>query len=162
MRWDTGRGLVDDRPEGVLTELRNLGARTRSLRNGATAKDPHHELFEESVCEPAGIEALLDFDVVFSCADRPWARHVLNTVAYSDLIPVVEGGLRLDPLPGGGMRNAIWRSEVVGAGRPCLVCVGQYDPAHVQLERDGSLDDPTYNRVVGRRFEPSGTLGGSP
>jgi len=116
----------------------------RILRHAATAEMPEHELFEASVCEPAGLEALLDFDVIFSCTDRPWPRHVLNTVAYSDLIPVVDGGLRLDPLPAGGLRNAVWRSQVVTDGRPCLVCVGQYDPAHVQVERDGSLDNPTY------------------
>jgi hypothetical protein len=116
----------------------------RILRHGATAETQVHELFETSVCEPAGLETLLDFDVVFSCVDRPWPRHVLNTVAYSDLIPVIDGGLRLEPRPGGGVRNAYWRSQVVTAGRPCLVCIGQYDPAHVQLERDGSLDDPAY------------------
>lgn len=116
----------------------------RILRQGATAARPQHELFDESACEPAGLKTLLDFDVVFACADRPWPRHVLNTVAYADLIPVIEGGLRVDSLAGGGLRNAVWRSAIVTAGRPCLVCIGQYDPAHVQLERDGSLDDPTY------------------
>jgi hypothetical protein len=122
----------------------NIDVARRILRHAATAEMPEHELFQASVCEPAGMEALLDFDVIFSCADRPWPRHVLNTVAYSDLIPVVDGGLRLDPLPGGGLRNAAWRSQVVTDGRPCLVCIGQYDPAHVQVERDGSLDNPTY------------------
>lgn len=116
----------------------------RILRHAATAERPTHDLFETSVCELSGLQALLDFDVVFSCVDRPWPRHVLNTVAYSDLIPVIDGGLRLEPRPEGGMRNAYWRSQVVTAGRPCLVCIGQYNPAHVQLERDGSLDDPAY------------------
>jgi hypothetical protein len=116
----------------------------RILRQASTAANPRHELVELSVCEPAGLAELLDFDVIFSCVDRPWPRHVLNTVAYADLIPVVDGGLRLDPLPAGGLRNAVWRSQVVTAGRPCLACLGQYDPAHVQLERDGSLDNPMY------------------
>ncbi len=116
----------------------------RILHRASTAARPQHELYELSVCEPAGLEALLDYDLIFSCVDRPWARHVLNTIAYADLIPVVDGGLRLDALPGGGLRNAVWRSQVAMAGRPCLVCIGQYDPAHVQLERDGSLDDPSY------------------
>ena len=116
----------------------------RMLRQASTASNPEPELFEFSVCEPAGLDELLDFDVIFSCVDRPWPRHVLNTVAYADLIPVVDGGLRLDPMPGGGLRNAVWRSQIVTADRPCLVCIGQYDPAHVQLERDGSLENPTY------------------
>jgi hypothetical protein len=114
------------------------------MSHEATAEKPFQELLEASLSEHAGLDAALDFDVVFSCADRPWPRHVLNTLAYADLIPVIDGGLRLERLPGGGMRNAYWRSQVVTEGRPCLVCIGQYDPAHVQLERDGSLDSPTY------------------
>ncbi|MGH2693332.1 MAG: HesA/MoeB/ThiF family protein [Actinomycetota bacterium] len=128
----------------ALLRRSKIDVARRILRRGATAEVRIHDLLEASVCEPAGLEALLDFDVVFSCVDRPWPRHVLNTVAYADLIPVIDGGLRLEPRPGGGMRNAYWRSQVVTAGRPCLACIGQYDPAHVQLERDGSLDSPSY------------------
>jgi molybdopterin-synthase adenylyltransferase len=131
-------------PLDALLRRPKVDVARRILRQATTAANPQHQLFEESVCEPAGLAALLDFDVIFSCVDRPWPRHVLNTIAYADLIPVVDGGLRLDPLPGGGLRNAVWRSQVVTDGRPCLVCIGQYDPAHVQLERDGSLDNPTY------------------
>lgn len=116
----------------------------RILGESATAACQRHDLFDDSVCEPRGMSRALDFDVIFSCVDRPWPRHVLNTIAYADLIPVVDGGLRLEPHPEGGMRNAYWRSHVVTAGRPCLVCIEQYEPAHVQLERDGSLDNPAY------------------
>jgi molybdopterin-synthase adenylyltransferase len=136
LHWATALDALLRRPK--------LDVARRILRHASTAEKPIHELFEDSACEPAGTEAALDFDVVFSCADRPWPRHVLNTLAYADLIPVIDGGLRLERLPGGGMRNAYWRSQVVTAGRPCLACIGQYDPAHVQLERDGSLDSPTY------------------
>lgn len=131
-------------PLDAILRRRKVDVARRVLSEATTARFPRHDTYELSVCEPAGLEAALDFDVIFSCVDRPWPRHVLNTLAYADLIPVVDGGLRMDPLPMGGLRNAIWRSLVVTSGRPCLACVGQYEPAHVQLERDGSLDDPTY------------------
>ena len=116
----------------------------RLLKQASSAINPQHELHELSVCEPAGLERLLDSDIIFSCVDKPWPRHVLNTIAYADLIPVVEGGLRAFQNSDGSFRNAYWRSTVVRPGRPCLRCLGQYDPALVQVERDGSLDDPTY------------------
>ncbi len=116
----------------------------RLLLAGSTAATPQHEIHELSICEPEGLERLLDFDIIFSCVDRPWPRHVLNTVAYADLIPVVEGGLTAFQNTDGSLRNAYWRSTLVRPGRTCLACLRQYDPAHVQIERDGSFDDPSY------------------
>jgi len=116
----------------------------RLLTESATALCPRHDAWEDSVCEPAGFQHLLDFDVVFSCVDRPWPRYVLNTAAYADLIPVIDGGIHVDPFPCDGMRGAIWRSHIVGPGRPCLACIGQFHPSHVALEQDGSLESPAY------------------
>lgn len=116
----------------------------RLLADGSTAATPNHQIHELSICEPEGFERLLDFDLIFSCVDRPWPRHVLNRMAYADLIPVVEGGLSAFRNSDDGLRNAYWRSTVVRPGRPCLACLGQYDLALVQVERDGSLEDPSY------------------
>jgi molybdopterin-synthase adenylyltransferase len=116
----------------------------RLAEDASTAAYPQHEAWADSVCEPAGMAHALDFDIIFSCVDRPWARYVLNTIAYADLIPVVDGGIHVDPHPAGGMRGAMWRSHVVGPGRACLACNGQFEPRHVSVERDGSLDNPSY------------------
>jgi len=116
----------------------------RLLAEASTAARPRHEVYDLSVCEPGSMARLLDFDLVFSCVDRPWPRHVLNTIAYADIIPVIDGGLLVERNRNGDLANAYWRSSVVGPGRPCLVCQGQYEPGLVAVERDGSLDDPTY------------------
>ncbi|MBM7789176.1 HesA/MoeB/ThiF family protein [Tenggerimyces flavus] len=111
----------------------------------ATAASLRLETSELSVCEPAGLAAALDFDVIFSCVDRPWARAVLNSVAYAHLIPVVDGGIGVDAFSdGNGMRGATWRSHVVRPGRPCLACNGQLNLAAVTADRAGDLDDQRY------------------
>lgn len=76
--------------------------------------------------------------------DRPWARAVLNGLAYSDLVPVVDGGIAIDSHTDGTMRNATWRSHIVRPGRPCLVCTRQLDMGQVALDIQGLLDDPHY------------------
>ena len=95
--------------------------------------------------EPAGARNALDFDLIMCCVDRPWPRAVLNVLAYTDLIPVIDGGIAVDQFPDGeGMRNATWRSHVIGPGRPCLVCNGQLDSGELAADVAGLLDDPQY------------------
>lgn len=148
MDFDTVEIINLDRLHGATTldpYLRTSKAELgcRVMTRAATASRFTPSVHETSICQPDGLRAALDYDVIFCCVDRPWPRHVLNAVAYADVIPVIDGGIRLEPGPS-GLRNAYWRSHIAGPARTCIRCVGQYDVADVQLERDGSLDNPTY------------------
>ena len=110
----------------------------------ATADNPRIEGSALSVCEPEGLRLALDHDLIFSCVDRPWPRAVLNALAYSDLIPVIDGGIAIDTNSNGGMLNATWRTHVIRPGRPCMACNRQLDLAQVTIDKQGLLDDPAY------------------
>ena len=116
----------------------------REAEEAATASICKIEVSDKSICEPDGLQFALDHDLIFSCVDRPWPRAVLNSLAYSDLIPVIDGGIAIDTFDSGEMRNATWRSHVVRPGRPCMSCNRQLDLGLVALDRQGLLDDPNY------------------
>jgi hypothetical protein len=129
----------------------------RGLLRSSTAANPEIRALQVSVVEPEGLADALDMDVLFCCVDRPWGRQVVNYLAYAHLIPAVDGGVNVE-LTSTRMRGAEWRAHVVTAGRCCLECLGQFDPADVSLERFGLLDDPPYiqSLATGDSALPSG------
>jgi hypothetical protein len=138
--------LIGATPLDVLLHRAKVDVAGRLLSRASTAQRPEIGTLDLSVCEPAGRDVALDYDVIFSCVDRPWPRAVLNMQAYADLIPVIDGGLHIDAFPDGGMRSATWRSHVIRPGRPCLACNRQLDLGQVAVDREGLLDDPEYIR----------------
>ncbi len=114
------------------------------LNGRSTAESFHLHTVVAAVYEEAGFRAALDCDVLFSCVDRPWGRHVLNFIANAHLIPVIDGGIHVRRNRLGKLAAADWRTHTATIGRACLQCAGQYDPGFVQVEREGYLDDPTY------------------
>lgn len=123
---------------------------SRLMRSAATAATFTVSRHELSITDPEGFRAALDYDIVFSCVDRPWARAVLNSMAYADLIPVIDGGIALDPFTDGRLRGGIWRSHTLVPGRPCMLCLGQLDVGEATLDRQGLLEDPKYIAGTGR------------
>ena len=129
------------------------GRLMRAQATAANIKVVEHEL---SICDPQGLNAALDYDVIFSCVDRPWARAVLNEIAYADLIPVIDGGINIELYEDGRMRSATARAHTVVPGRPCLVCSQQIRPDRIQLDKQGLLDDQDYIRQSGLAAHTTG------
>lgn len=128
----------------------------REATRASTAATHSIQVSDWSICEPEGLRLALDQDLVFSCVDRPWPRAVLNSLAYSDLIPVIDGGIAIDTFDDGRMRNATWRSHVIRPQRPCMRCNQQIDLGEAEMDRQGLLDDPLYIAGAGRAPEADG------
>jgi hypothetical protein len=129
---------------------RKVDVAARRARLAATADSFKPHRHHTSICSPRGLADALDYDIILSCVDRPWPRAVLNSIAYADLIPVIDGGIAIDTLKNGGMRGATRRTQVATPGVPCLACSGQINMLDVTLGMSGDLDDPEYIRRAGR------------
>jgi len=154
MDIDVVEDLNLDRMIGATREDARLRRRkaevaARIARQASTSANFTVAVHDLSITTPQGLAAALDYDVIFSCVDRPWPRGVLNVVAYADLIPVIDGGIALDTLPSGEMRGGTWRVHALVPGRPCMVCNGQLRVSELSLDRAGLLDDPEYIRQSG-------------
>ena len=146
--------LIGATPRDAHLKRPKVHVAFREATTAATARTSNIGVSDYSVCETQGLRLALDHDLVFSCVDRPWPRAVLNSLAYSDLIPVIDGGIAIDTFDNGEMRNATWRSHVVRPGRPCMSCNRQLDLGLVALDRHGLLDDPDYIQRAALRGVP--------
>jgi hypothetical protein len=149
MDFDTVETLNLDRMIGATRldaalHRRKTDVAVRLMKIAATADRFTPVSHDMKITSVEGQRAALDYDIIFSCVDRPWPRAVLNQVAYADLIPVIDGGIAIETFDDGRLRSSIWRAHTLVPGRPCMVCNGQLDLAQVRLDQDRLLDDPTY------------------
>ena len=110
----------------------------------STAKKLDLMSIPHSILVPEGLAAALDCDVLICCVDRPWPRHLLNVLAYSHLIPVIDGGIFAAVKPNGTPLHVAWSIHTIGPGHACLVCLNALLRSDVGLDREGLLDDPDY------------------
>ncbi len=116
----------------------------KHLRRSASAASFHVDLRRAWIQERDAYAAALDCDVLFCAVDRPLPKDLLNNIAYVHNIPVIFGGIRVATKPSGRLNDATWSILRVGPDSRCLRCDGQYTSSDVVMERDGSLDNPSY------------------
>jgi molybdopterin/thiamine biosynthesis adenylyltransferase len=142
--------MIGATPDDALVGRRKIDVALREMTRAATASHPEFAIHDQDITTPDGQASALDYDVIFSCVDRPYPRAILNQLAYTDLIPVIDGGIVIDTLTNGAIRNATVRVHTLTPGTPCMQCIGQIDGADVALDRQGLLDDPEYIVAAGR------------
>ncbi|MDP2708917.1 MAG: ThiF family adenylyltransferase [bacterium] len=117
----------------------------KSIKESATSNNFQVNKINASIVEKTGLEEALDCDILFSCVDKPWARQVLNLIAYAHLIPVIDGGIIVNTNKNKtNLIGADWKAHVVGPGRKCLECLRQYNSSLATAEKNGSFVDPVY------------------
>ena len=77
-----------------------------------------------------------DADVIMCCVDNAEAREVLNHIAYSNCLPLIDGGVLVDS--GDRLRSAKWCVHLTGPDMRCLRCRGQYTSNDARDERMGT------------------------
>jgi len=83
------------------TRMLKVDLAAAAAEDSHTAKVATVKPVPVSVATQEGIESVLDCDIVVSCVDRPWPRWLLNTVSYSHLIPMIDGGIQARITPAG-------------------------------------------------------------
>ena len=127
---DTGRLKVDVAADAT--------ARSSTANKLNLLSIPH------GILVPEGLAAALDCDVLICCVDRPWPRYLMNVLAYSHLIPVIDGGIFAAVKPDGTPLHVAWSIHTIGPDHACLVCLNALRRSDVGLDREGLLDDPDY------------------
>ena len=141
----------------VATKTKKVKISKRLVDKSHTSSIFASEAIAESICSKSGLAKALDCDILISCVDRPWPRHVLNVVAYSHLIPVIDGGILTRVDENGKLLHIDWRIHSVGPEHACLYCIDALRRGDPALDRDGLLDNPDY--IKGLTFIEIARLG---
>ncbi len=142
-----------DRLAGVYANdegKRNIDVIKNSIRRPSTADKLRIIKSGYHVANEKAYRKLLDCDLIFCCADKPWGRHIINHVTYAHLIPAIDGGIGINFNEDRSLDYADWTIHTVAPGMPCLQCLEAYYGSDVELEKSGKLDDPEYINGLGK------------
>ena len=80
------------------------------------------------------VTAVEGCDVILSCVDRHLPRALLNRLAYTRTVPVIDMGSAFRVGPTGRIEAGAGRVVIVGPGRRCLACWGHINPHQLRTE----------------------------
>ena len=115
--------------------LRKVEVAGAHLRRVATARRPVIRAVPLSIRTERAYRLAADADVIVCCVDNAEAREVLNHIAYSNCLPLIDGGVLVDSRE--RLLSAKWGVHLVGPDMRCLRCRGQYTSSDARDERMG-------------------------
>jgi molybdopterin-synthase adenylyltransferase len=116
---------------------------SKAIKKSSSINNVEFHHISKTLADEEAYLGALDCDVIFCCVDKPWARYILNHIAYAHLIPVINGGI-LAEVKKDELKFADWELSIIAPDRPCMQCLGVYTSSDVILEKEGKLQDPEY------------------
>jgi hypothetical protein len=101
---------------------------------GTAAPDATVTTIERPLVHHDDLDLLGACDVVFSCVDRLAPRALLNRLAYTAHVPVIDMGSAFRVDDSGRVISQGGKVVIVGPGRPCLWCWGDLDAERIRIE----------------------------
>lgn len=115
--------------------LRKAEIAAARLRSVSTAARPVIRAVPLSIRTERAYRLAADADIIVSCVDNAEAREVLNHIAYSNCLPLIDGGVLVES--GDRLLSAKWSVHMAGPDMQCLRCRGRYTTSEARDERLG-------------------------
>lgn len=115
--------------------LRKAEVAAAHLRRVATARRPVIRAVPLSIRTERAYRFAADADVIVCCVDNAEAREVLDHLAYSNCLPLIDGGVLVESEK--RLLSAKWDVHLVGPDMRCLRCRGRYTSSDARDERLG-------------------------
>jgi hypothetical protein len=112
-----GSTLADLRATSPLPKVDVVGRHLEQLGLGVEIRRINEDVRTEKV-----FRALLDTDLVLNCTDTHGSRAVINDLASTYFLPVIDVGVRVSSKSGDKLAGLIAESRILTPTAPCLWC----------------------------------------